>query len=80
MHQLLFFRLHLSLVGTLSRLTWVQLQQTQEQRYPFLAVHAVFLRVQTKGWLKMLEIFNVRTDVNACDCTRGLYGHHNSLH
>ena len=23
----------------------------------------------------MLRIFNVRTDVNACDCTRRLYGH-----
>ena len=23
----------------------------------------------------MLGIFNVRTDVSACDCTQGLYGH-----
>ena len=26
-------------------------------------------------WLPVLGIFNVRTDVDACDCTRGLYGH-----
>ena len=26
-------------------------------------------------WLPMFGIFNVRTDADACDCTRGLYGH-----
>ena len=26
-------------------------------------------------WLAVFEIFNVHTDVDACDCTRGLYGH-----
>ena len=25
--------------------------------------------------LSVFEIFNVRTDVDACDCTRGLHGH-----
>ena len=29
----------------------------------------------TKVWLPMLGIFNMHTDDNACDCTRGLYGH-----
>ena len=35
-------------------------------------VCAVFLCVQTMVWLPVFEIFNVRTDVDACDCTRGL--------
>ena len=47
----------------------------QEQRYPFLSVCAVFSCVQTMVWLPVFGIFNVRTDVDACDCIRGLYGH-----
>ena len=31
-------------------------------------------------WLPVFGIFNVCTDADACDCTRGLYGHRNSLH
>ena len=50
-------------------------QQPQEQRYPFLSVCAVFSCVQTMVWLPVLGIFNVRTDVDACDCTTGLYRH-----
>ena len=57
------------------RLTWTRLQQQQEQRYPVLTVQAVFACVQTKVWLPILGIFNVRTDVSACDYTRGLCGH-----
>ena len=76
----LFFKaLHLSFAGNSDRLTWVRLQQPQEQRYPFLTVRAVFSWVQTKVWLQMLGTFNVLTDVNACDCTRGLYGHHEKV-
>ena len=30
------------------------------------------LYVRTMVWLSVLEIFNVHTDVDACDCTRGL--------
>ena len=71
----LFFKaLHLSFAGNSDRLTWVRLQQPQEQRYPFLTVRAVFSCVQTMVLLPVLGIFNVRTDVKACDCTRGLYG------
>ena len=70
-----YLALHSSLSGNSGGLTWVRLQQPQEQRYPFLAVCAVFLCVQTKVWLPMFAIFNVRTDVNAHDCTWGLYGH-----
>ena len=32
-------------------------------------------RVQTMVWLPAFEIFNVLTDVDASDCTLGLYGH-----
>ena len=72
--------LHWSHAGNSARLTWVRLQQPQEQRHPFLTVGVVYLCVQTKVWLPMLGILNVYTDVNACDCTRGLYGHRKSLH
>ena len=34
----------------------------------------VFLCVQTMVWLPVLGIFNMRTDVDACDGTQGLYG------
>ena len=71
----LFLALHLSLARNSGCLTWVRLQQPQEQRYPFLTVHAVFSCVQTKVRLPVLWIFHVRTDVNARDCTRGLCGH-----
>ena len=69
-----YLTLHSSLVGNSGRLTWVKLQQRQEQRYPFLTVRAVFSCVQAEVWLPMFGIINVHTDVNACDCTRGLYG------
>ena len=58
-------------------------QHPQEQCYPFLEVCAVFsscccfflcLYRQMYGYQCFL-IFNVRTDVDACDCTRGLNGH-----
>ena len=62
----------------------------REQRYPFLPVCAVSSSVQTMVWLPVCAvsscvqtmvwlpvfgIFNVRTDVDTCDWTRGLYGH-----
>ena len=72
----LFFFTLLSLTGKSDCLTWVRLQQPQEQRYPFLTVRAVLSCVQTKVWVPVIVIFNVRTDVNACDCTWGFYGRH----
>ena len=62
-------------MGNSGRLTWVKLQQPQEQRYPFLTVYAVFSCVQAKVWLPMLGILNVHIDVNVCDCTWVLFGH-----
>ena len=50
-------------------------QELQEQCYPFLLVSAVFPCVQTMVWLPVFGIFNVHADVDACDCTQGLYGH-----
>ena len=64
--------LSLSLAGNSGRLTWVRLQQPQEQCYPFLSVCAVFLCVQTIVWLPVFGIFNVCTDVESCDYARGL--------
>ena len=63
---------------------WITLpskaQQPQEQCYPLLLVCAVFLCVQTKAWLPVFRIFNLCTDVDACNCTQVLYGHCKSLH
>ena len=56
----------LSLVGNSGRLTY---------RYPLLSVCVVFSCIQTMLWLQAFRMFNVRTDVYACDCTRGLYRH-----
>ena len=53
----------------------VKAQQPQEQRYPLLSVYAVFPCVQIMVWLPVFGIFNVRTVVDANDCTRELYGH-----
>ena len=50
-------------------------EQWPEQRYSFLPMCAVFFCVQTMLWLPVFAIFNVHTDVDACDFTRGLYGH-----
>ena len=49
--------------------------QLQEQCYPVLSVCAVFPCVQTRVWLPVSGIVNMCTDVDACNCTRGLYGH-----
>ena len=45
------------------------------QTMVWLPVCAVSSCVQTMVWLPVFGIFNVRTDVDTCDCTRGLYGH-----
>ena len=71
-----FLALHLSLVGNSGHLTWVKLQQSQEQCYSFVKRRAVVSCVQTKVWLPVLGLFNICLDVNVCDCTQGLYGHH----
>ena len=59
-------------VGNSGRLTWVKLQQLQEQCYLLLTLRAVVSCFQTIVWLPVLGIFHVRTAVKACDCTRGV--------
>ena len=49
-----------------------QLQSIFEGRHGV----SVFSSVQTMLWLPILGEFNVHTDVNACDCTQGLYKLH----
>ena len=49
----------------------VKAQQPKEQRYPVLSVCAVFSRVQAMVRPAVLGIFNVHTNVDACDCTPG---------
>ena len=45
-----------------------------------IGVCTILVCVQTKAWLPVSGIFNVCTDVDACDCTQVLYGHCKSLH
>ena len=51
-------------------------QLRQSRTTPFL-VHAGHFSVSHIPPNSDMDyrIFNVHTDVNACDCTRGLYGH-----
>ena len=72
---LFYLTLHSALVGNSRHFTRERLWQPQEQCYPFLTVRAVFSCVQTRVWLSMLGIFNVRTGLHACGCTWGLYRH-----
>ena len=54
----------LSIVKDSGHLTWVMLQQPQEQHYPFLLACAVFLGLASSFW-----IVNVHDDVDVYDCT-----------
>ena len=48
-------------MGNLGHLTWVSLQQSQEQRYLFITVPVVFLCVKAKVCRPVLGIFNLHT-------------------
>ena len=77
------FSTSLSLAGNLGLHYLSKEHQVQEQRCLFLLlllVCTVFLCAQTMVWLPMFEIFNMRTGVDACYCTRGLYRNRKSLH
>ena len=71
------FRTSLSFVGNwgIEVAFRSKVQQPQEERYPFLSVCAVLPCVQTMVWLPVFGISNMHTAVDACHCTRGLYGH-----
>ena len=64
----------LSLAGNSCHLTWVR-----HSSHKSSATHSYqcvqYFCVQTMVWLPMFGIFNTRTDVPACNCTQGLYGH-----
>ena len=62
--------------GNLGHLTWVRLQQPQEQHCPFVPVRAVVLCVQTMVWLPVFGICNLHTAADACDDAQGLYEHY----
>ena len=66
----LFFSTSLSLAANGSPYLG-KAQQPQEQRYPFLSVCVVFSCVQTMVWLPVFAIFNVCTDIAACECKLG---------
>ena len=53
-----------------------------ESCYPTYTVHAGCFSVSIIHRNSDMDhrSFSVRTDVNACDCTRGMYGHRKSLH
>ena len=68
---LLFF-LMFHYQGDSGHLTWARLQQSQMQRKPFLPVCAFFPLVSR---LPVFGIFNVCTDVDACNYTQGMYEH-----
>ena len=70
--DLLYLALHLfesPYLGKATAVAWVALP------IPDTTVRLVFLCVQTKVWVPVFRIFNTHTDVHACKCTRGLYGH-----
>ena len=51
------FNSSLSLVGFLGCVTWVRLEQPQEQCHPYLPACAAFSWVQTMVWLAVFGIF-----------------------
>ena len=57
--------LHLSLVGNSSHLTWVQIQQLQEQRYPFL---------------QCMRCFHASKQTYGCQCFRPFMCAQMSMH
>ena len=74
-HKMACFSFFWSLAGNLGHLIWViKAEQPQRAALPILSACAVFSCVQTVVCLPACGIFNKRTDVDACSCTRGLHG------
>ena len=73
----LFFKIVILVHYSLREIRVRCVQPPQEQLYPFLKMHVQYFRQcgQTLGRLQVFGIFNTCTDVDACECTRGLYGH-----
>ena len=69
-----YFSCVLSLAGNSSRLTWVDTATVRAPLYrSYQYVHCFC--VQTMVWLPVFWSFDVHTDLDACDCTQGMYGH-----
>ena len=60
----------------MGHLTWVELQQLQEQCYLILVMYATLSCFQTMIWLPVWGIFNVHSCVDACGCTQEWYECH----
>ena len=66
----------LSLVGNSGHLNWVIKTAAARAALPFfISVCSVLTYPYNGTRLPVFGIFNMRTDVDACDCTRGEYGH-----
>ena len=73
-----FFSTSLFLAGNLGCLTWVKHSSHKSGATHSYCCVQCFC-VQTMVWLPVIPvfgIFNMRTDVDACDCTKRLYRHH----
>ena len=71
----------LFLMGKLGHLTWVRHSSCKSSAlYPFLTECAIFSCVRTVVWLPAFGIFKVHTDVDACNCTRGLCRHRKKVY
>ena len=67
------------LAGNSGRLARVRYSSRKSSTtHSFLSMCVVFSCVQKTAWLPVFG-FNVRTDVDACHCTRGLYRHRKTV-
>ena len=63
-----YFSTSLSLAGNLGCPTWVR-HRSRRSSATHSYRYVQYFHVQTMVWLPMFGIFNVCTDVDACDCT-----------
>ena len=68
----------MSLAGNSDRLSWVRNSSRKSSAtHSYQCVYCFRLHIQTMVRMSVFGIFNVRTDADVCDCTRGHYGHRN---
>ena len=71
-----FLSTSLSPAGNSGHLTWLSHSCCKSSAADsYQSVQSVHVTKQWLLWLPVFGIFNVCTDVNACDCTWRLYGH-----
>lgn len=70
----LCFSAPLSLAGNSGCLTWER-HSSCRRALLIPVIYVVFCCVSTVAWLPAFGMFNMCTDVGACDCVQGLYGH-----